>query len=88
MAWGNASVVSTNKGSTLPATRTARMSARVSAATIGALTLFLADEPALPVTRRAPADVAGLVKTFGLEPRLTAMGLWPLQVLPSPQSLR
>lgn len=59
-----------------------------SAATIGALTLFLADEPALPVTRRAPADVAGLVKTFGLEPRLTAMGLWPLRILPSPQSLR
>lgn len=49
-----------------------------SAATIGALALFLADEPSLPVPRRTPAEIATLVKTFGLEPRLTAMGLWPL----------
>lgn len=49
-----------------------------SSATIGALVLFLADEPGLTITRHSPEEVAALVKTFGLAPRLTAMGLWPL----------
>ena len=49
-----------------------------SAATIGALTLFLADEPALSAARSSPAEVDELVKIHGLAPRLTAMGLWPL----------
>lgn len=53
-----------------------------SAATIGALAQFLADEPGLVSARRAPAEVAALVKTFGLEPRLSAMGLWPLTPAP------
>lgn len=51
-----------------------------SAATIGALTLFLADEPSLSANRHSPAEVAELVKIHGLAPRLTAMGLWPLPV--------
>jgi hypothetical protein len=49
-----------------------------SAATIGALALFLADAPDLTAARRSPAAVADLVKIHGLAPRLTAMGLWPL----------
>lgn len=55
-----------------------------SAATIGALALFLADEPGLPIKRHSPEEIAALVKTFGLEPRLTAMGLWPLPTARSP----
>ncbi|MEI6053162.1 MAG: M28 family peptidase, partial [Opitutaceae bacterium] len=52
-----------------------------SAATIGALTLFLADDPSLSANRHSPAEVAELVKIHGLAPRLTAMGLWPLPVV-------
>ena len=52
-----------------------------SAATIGALTLFLADDPSLSAKRHSPAEVAELVKIHGLAPRLTAMGLWPLPVV-------
>ena len=48
-----------------------------SSATIGALALFLADAPELTAQRRPANEVAATVKTFDLEPRLTAMGLWP-----------
>ena len=48
-----------------------------SSATVGALTLFLADAPDLVTTRRTPEEIANLIKIHGLEPRLNAMGLWP-----------
>ena len=48
-----------------------------SSATIGALALFLADAPELTARRQSAEEVAAMIKTFDLAPRLTAMGLWP-----------
>jgi hypothetical protein len=55
-----------------------------SSATIGAFTIFLADASDLTATRRSPAEIATVVKTHGLAPRLTAMGLWPLPTVATP----
>jgi Iap family predicted aminopeptidase len=53
-----------------------------SAAVIGDLVLALANDPALPAFRRAPADTEKLFTLFGLEHRMQATGYWPFPPLP------
>jgi hypothetical protein len=48
-----------------------------STAIIGDLVLALAEDAALGAFRRSPADTRKLFTTFGLEPRLRGLGLWP-----------
>jgi Iap family predicted aminopeptidase len=49
-----------------------------STAIIGDLVLALADDSTLGAFRRTPEDTKKIFTTFGLEPRMRGLGLWPL----------
>ena len=48
-----------------------------STATIGDLVVALAEDATLAAFRRPPEETKGLFTTFGLEPRMRGLGLWP-----------
>ena len=50
-----------------------------STAVIGDLVLALANDPELRAFRREPAETEKLFTTFGLDPRMRAMGYWPFE---------
>ena len=50
-----------------------------STAVIGDLVLALVNDVSLHAFRRDPAETEKLFTTFGLEPRMRAIGLWPFQ---------
>ena len=48
-----------------------------STATIGDLIVALAEDTTLAAFRRSPEDTQKIFTTFGLEPRMRGLGMWP-----------